>query len=162
VAAIRRAGAGALALLLVCAAAAPGAIPRPGAFAGPTSQAYPDGSRGTVKIEMTRGGRRIARFDITWLAACDNGFTNLSQGTRAEGWLSSRGRFHGGGRYLSDGGNLEGTPYTATVRNRLRGRFVSRTRAKGTFQATAVLHDAAGLAVSTCASPPIAWSATHR
>ena len=111
---------------------------------------------------MTRGGHRIAGFNITWLAACDNGFTPLSQGTHARGWLSSRGRFHGGGRYFSDGGNLEGTQYTATVRNRLRGRFVSKTRAMGTFKATAVLHDAADQPVSTCTSPVIGWSAEHR
>jgi hypothetical protein len=111
---------------------------------------------------MIGGGRTIQRFNITWLAGCDSGFTSLSQGTRAEGSLDRRGRFAGGGTYVSDAGNLAGTGYTATIRNRLRGRFVAERRAQGTFRATAVLRDAAGLPVSSCASPAIGWSAVRR
>jgi hypothetical protein len=159
---MRRVSIGGIATLLVCAAAAPAAIPRPGVFSGSTSQSYSDGSRGTVKIKMTRQGRRIRSFDITWLAPCDSGFTTLSQGTHAEGTVSSRGRFRGRGNYFSDRGNLAGTQYTAQVSDRLRGRFVNKTKAKGTFQATAVLRDAAGQPVSTCTSPSITWRAEHR
>ena len=146
-------------MLLFCAAA-PAAIPQPGRFDGLTSQAYPDGSRGTVTLKMTGGGRTIQRFNITWLASCDSGFTTLSQGTRAEGSLDRRGRFKGGGTYISDAGNLAGTGYTATVQNRLRGRFVGKRRAQGTFRATAVLRDLTGQPVSTCASPAIRWGAS--
>lgn len=159
---IRRGLTGGLLGLLVFAAAAPATIPQPGRFSGVTSQAYPDGSRGTVKIKMTKRGQRIRSFDITWLAPCDSGFTELSQGTHAEGSLSSRGRFHGGGTYFSDRGNLAGTQYTATITDRLTGRFVSETKAKGTFQATAVLRDASGQPVATCTSPKVTWRAKHR
>jgi hypothetical protein len=159
---LRRVSTGGIAALLVCAAAAQAAIPRPGVFGGTTSQVYPDGSKGTVEIEMTRNGHRIRSFDITWLAPCDSGFTPLSQGTHAEGWVSSRGRFRGGGSYVSDRGNLAGTQFTARISDRLRGRFVSRTRARGTFQAIAVLRDAGGQQVSTCTTPRVAWRATHR
>jgi len=159
---IKRAAAGCVAATLLCCAAATAAIPQPGRFGGDTSQAYPDGSRGTVTIRMTGSGRTIHAFNITWLAACDSGFNPLSQGTRAEGRLSRRGRFAGGGTYVSDGGNLAGTEYTATIRNRLRGRFLGRLRAEGTFRATAVLRDAAGRPVSTCASPAFSWSASRR
>jgi hypothetical protein len=152
----------ALAATLLCCAIATAAIPRPGKFGGETSQAYPDGSQGTVAIRMGDGGRAIERFNITWLAPCDSGFVPLSQGTRAEGTLSRRGRFEGGGTYFSDSGNLAGSGYTATVRNRLRGRFVGARRAKGTFRATAVIRDASGAPVSSCASPLIAWSAARR
>ena len=147
--------------LLVCAAVALATIPRPGRFSGATSQTYPDGRPGTVSIEMTRHGRRIRSFDITWLAPCDSGFTTLSQGTHAEGSVTSRGRFRGHGSYTSDQGNLVGTQYTATVSDRLNGKFVSRKNAKGTFQATAVLRDASGQPVSTCTSPTVAWQAEH-
>ncbi len=150
---------GGLVALLVFASAALAAIPRSGRFSGSTDQAYPDGSLGAVSIKMTHGGRRIKGFEIAWLAACDNGFTALSQGTHARGTLSGRGGFRGHGSYFSDGGNLAGTPYTATITDRLRGRFVSRRRAKGTFSATAVLRDAAGQPVSTCATPAIHWHA---
>jgi hypothetical protein len=150
---------GGLVALLVFASAALAAIPRSGKFSGSTDQAYPDGSLGAVSIKMTHGGRRIKGFEIAWLAACDNGFTALSQGTHAAGTLSGRGRFRGHGSYFSDGGNLAETPYTAMISDRLRGRFVSRRRAEGTFRATAVLRDAAGQPVSTCATPALHWQA---
>jgi hypothetical protein len=159
---IRRVSIGGIATLLAGAATALAAIPQPGGFSGTTSQIYADGSRGSVKIKMTRQGRRIHSFDITWLAPCDSGFTPLSQGTHAEGSVSSRGKFRGRGNYISDKGNLVGTQYTAQVSDRLKGRFVTKTKAKGTFQATAVLRDAAGLPVSTCTSPTITWHAKHR
>jgi hypothetical protein len=159
---IRRVSIGGIATLLAGAAMALAAIPQPGGFSGTTSQIYADGSQGTVTIKMTRQGRRIRSFDITWLAPCDGGFTTLSQGTHAEGSVSSRGKFRGRGNYISESGNLVGTQYTAQVSDRLRGRFVSKTKAKGTFQATAVLRDAAGLPVSTCTSPTINWRAKHR
>jgi hypothetical protein len=149
-------------VLLVVAASAAALTPRAGRYAGRTDQVYPDGSRGGVAIKMTRGGRRIKRFEITWLAACDNGFTALSQGTRAVGSLSRRGRFRGRDTYLSDRGNLAGTPYTATISDRLRGRFVSRRRARGSFRATAVIEDPGGRPVSSCATPPIRWRAGRR
>ena len=110
---------------------------------------------------MTHHGRRIHSFDITWLAPCDSGFTTLSQGTHATGSVTSRGKFRGHGSYSSNKGNLEGTQYTATVTDAVSGRFVGKKKAKGTFQATAVLLDASGQAVSTCTSPTITWSAKH-
>jgi hypothetical protein len=164
VARARRVLTGGFATLLTFAFAslAIAALPQPGRFDGTTSQTYPDGNKGTVTIKMTRGGVRIKAFDITWLARCDSGFSELSQGTHAEGTVSSRGRFHGSGRYFSDAGNLEGTGFTAMIEDRLGGRFVSKTKAKGTFQATAVLRDSAGRPVSTCSTPTIGWTAKHR
>jgi hypothetical protein len=148
-------------ILLACSAVAVATIPRPGKFSGATSQTYPDGSLGTVSIKMTQHGRRIHSFDIIWLAPCDGGFTTLSQGTHATGSVTSRGKFHGRGTYSSDQGNLIGTPYTATVTDSVSGKFVGKRKAKGTFQATAVLRDAGGHPVSTCTSPTITWRAKH-
>jgi hypothetical protein len=159
---MRRVVPGGVVGLLVCASFAGAAIPRPGHFDGTTSQVYPDGSLGTVEIKMTHGGRRLRSFDIIWLAACDSGFTPLSQGTHAAGTVDAQGRFRGDGTYRSDEGNLAGTPYTATVTDHLRGRFESRKAARGTFQATAVLHDQSGMAVSTCISPSLRWTAQRR
>lgn len=157
----RRALIGGLATLLVCSGVAMATIPRSGKFAGATSQTYPDGSLGTVSIRMTHHGRRIRSFDITWLAPCDSGFTTLSQGTHATGSVTSRGKFHGRGTYSSDQGNLIGTQYTATVTDSVSGKFVSENKAKGTFQATAVLRDAGGQPVSSCTSPTITWRANR-
>jgi hypothetical protein len=151
-----------LATLLACAAIAAAKVPAPGHFDGSTNQAYPDGSSGVVSIEMTQKGRRIDGFDITWLAPCDSGFSTLSQGTHAVGSVTRRGRFHGSGTYQSAQGNLAGTQYAATITDTLSGRFNGKRSAKGSFQATAVLHDASGHQVSTCTSPAISWRAKHR
>jgi hypothetical protein len=155
----RRALIGGLVTLLVFSAVALATIPKPGKFSGATSQTNPDGSLGAVTINMTHHGRRIRSFDITWLAPCDSGFTTLSQGTHATGSVSSRGKFRGHGSYTSDKGNLEGTQYTATVTDKVSGKFVGKRKAKGTFQATAVLRDASGQPVSTCTSPTVTWRA---
>jgi hypothetical protein len=146
----------------VCAATALATIPNPGQFSGTTSQLNPDGSSETVEIKMTHQGHKVRSFDIAWLAPCDNGFTTLFQGTHAEGSVTSRGKFHGHGTYFADQGNLQGTPYTATVTDRLKGRFVSKIRAKGTFEAVAILRDAGGQPVSTCTTPTVVWHAKHR
>jgi hypothetical protein len=155
----RRALIGGLVTLLVFSAVALATIPKPGKFSGATSQTNPDGSLGAVTINMTHHGRRIRSFDITWLAPCDGDFTTLSQGTHATGSVTSRGKFRGHGSYTSDKGNLEGTQYTATVTDKVSGKFVGKRRAKGTFQATAVLRDASGQPVSTCTSPTVTWRA---
>jgi hypothetical protein len=146
-------------MLLSGAALAAAAIPGDGGLHGTTSQLFADGSPGTVAIKIAHHGRRLRGFDITWLAPCDSGFTLLSQGTHARGPVSGRGKFKGHGRYFSDQGNLAGTQYTATISDRLQGRFVAPGRAKGSFQATAVLRDAGGHPVSTCTSPAISWLA---
>jgi hypothetical protein len=157
---IRRVVAGGVATLLVGAALAAAAIPRDGGLQGTTSQLFADGSAGRVAIGIARHGHRLRSFDITWLAPCDSGFTPLSQGTHARGPVSRRGKFKGHGRYFSDQGNLAGTQYTATISDRLQGRFIAPGKAKGSFQATAVLRDAGGRPVSTCTSPVISWRAS--
>lgn len=148
-------------MLLTGGALAAAAIPRDGGLRGMTSQLFADGSAGTVAVKISHHGHRLRSFDITWLAPCDNGFTPLSQGTHAKGPVNGRGRFKGHGRYFSDQGNLAGTQYTATIRDRLQGRFVTPGEAKGSFQATAVLRDGGGKPVSTCTSPSISWGASR-
>ena len=81
----------------------------------------------------------MRRFAIGWVATCDSGFSALVQATRAEGPVSSRGKFGGNGNYKSASGNLAGTQYTAQVTSKLKGHFAGKRKAKGTFQATAVL-----------------------
>ena len=155
-------GVAAIALIaLVAAAPALGKVPQAGKFSGTTSQTDPSGAAEVVNLSVTQQGTHLKRLDIGWVAACDSGFTQLSQATRAQGSISGRGKFHGKGTYTSTTGNLVGTPYSAQVTSTVRGRFVSRTKAKGTFQATAVLLDPNGTPVSTCASPTVTWRASH-
>jgi hypothetical protein len=159
----RRIAAGACAglLALVLAAPAAGVIPQKGKFAGTTSQANPDASVIPVEIKVTQGGLNVKRFAIGWNAPCDSGFTTLVQATRAQGPVSSRGKFHGSGSYKSTSGNLAGTQYSAQVTSKVKGTFTGERKAKGTFQATAVLFDATGAPVSTCTSPTVHWHAKH-
>ena len=149
-------------LLALFAASAPAAIPQKGKFAGTTSQANPDGSAVVVEIKVTHAGQNVKRFAIGWNATCDSGFTELVQATRAEGPVSSRGKFHGSGTYKSTSGNLAGTQYSAQVTTKLKGKFVGERKATGTFEATAVLIDATTNApVSTCTSSTVKWRAKH-
>ncbi len=157
----RLAGACIALLALLVAASASAAVPEKGKWTGTTSQANPDGSAVPVEIKVTHGGENVKRFTIGWNAPCDSGFTTLVQATRAEGPVSSRGKFHGKGTYKSTSGNLAGTQYSAQVTSKVRGRFTGKRRAKGTFRATAVLFDASGAPVSTCTSSIVRWHAKH-
>lgn len=149
-------------LALLGAASAIGAIPQKGKFAGTTSQVNPDGSTVPVEIKVTHGGQNVKRFAIGWNATCDSGFTELVQATRAEGPVSSRGKFHGKGTYTSTSGNLAGTQYSAQVTTKLKGKFVGKRKATGTFEATSVLIDSTTNApVSTCTTSAVTWRAKH-
>lgn len=147
---------------MLAAAVAFAAVPTAGLFEGTTSQAALEGGKPGVRIAVVQHGHRVKRFEIDWYATCDNGKPNLVQSTFASGALPSSGKFHGNGNYEADEGNLEGTEYTATIADQLRGTFVSAKRAKGTFKAVASVHDASGALVSTCRTPLIRWSAKHR
>lgn len=148
--------------MLALPAVAGAVIPKTGKYAGTTSESSPTGTPLSVEIKISHGGIKLKRFAISWTAPCDAGFSTLGQATRAVGVLSSRGKFHGNGNYQSAGGNLAGTPYTAQVTSKLKGQFVGMRKAKGTFQATAVITDTTtGAPVSTCTSPTIHWHAKH-
>jgi hypothetical protein len=146
--------------MLAFPSAAGAVIPQPGKFTGTTTESSPGGTPLGVDIKITHGGIKLKRFALSWTAPCDSGFSTLGQATRAVGVLSSRGKFHGSGNYQSTGGNLAGTQYTGQVTTKLKGQFVGKLKAKGTFQATAVVTDTTtGAPVSTCTSPTIHWRA---
>lgn len=146
---------------LVSAGGALAAIPGPGTFSGRTSQVAPNGSAAKVTIKTARD-RKVKSLSIDWLSTCDNGYPNLVQTTHASGTLTRSGAFHGDGTYSSNSGNLSGTQYTASITDHLKGRFVTKRKARGTFQATAKVMDASGRQVSTCTTPLITWTATLR
>ena len=153
-----------LALLagLVLPASASAVIPQKGKYAGATSQTTPEGNPVGLEIKVTHGGFRVKRFAIGWIANCDSGFTQLVQATKAVSPISLGGKFHVGGDYESTSGNLAGTQYSAQVSSKLKGKFVGERKAKGQFEATAVLIDTTTNApVSTCTTGPITWKATH-
>jgi hypothetical protein len=137
-------------------------IPQKGKFEGATSQTTPEGNPVGLEIKVTHGGFRVKRFAIGWVATCDSGFTPLVQATKAVAPVSLGGKFHVGGDYKSTSGNLAGTQYSAQVTSKLKGKFTGKRKAKGTFQATAVLIDSTTNApVSTCTTGPVTWKAKH-
>ena len=148
--------------LLLLPATAAALVPQKGKYEGTTGQTAPSGAHLPVQIKLTHGGIKLKRFLIGWTASCDSGYVPLAQATRAVGVLSTRGKFHGSGDYQSSSGNLTGTQYTAQIKTKLKGQFVSERKAKGTFSATAVLTDTTtGSAVSTCTTPTVHWHAKH-
>jgi hypothetical protein len=147
---------------LLLPASASAVIPQKGKFAGATSQTTPEGNPVGLEIKVTHGGFRVKRFAIGWVANCDSGFTPLVQATKAVSPVSLGGKFHVGGAYKSTSGNLAGTQYSAEVTSKLKGKFTGKRKAKGTFQATAVLIDSTTNApVSTCTTGPVTWKAKH-
>jgi hypothetical protein len=147
---------------LLLPASASAVIPQKGKFSGVTSQKNPDGTPVSLEIKVTHGGFRVKRFAIGWIATCDSGFTSLVQATKAVSPVSLGGKFHVGGSYKSTSGNLAGTQYSAQVTSKVKGKFVGERKAKGTFEATAVLIDSTTNApVSTCTTGAITWTATH-
>jgi hypothetical protein len=147
---------------MLAAAVAFAAVPKVGLFEGTTSQASLEGNEPGVRIAVIRHGHRVKRLEIDWYASCDNGKPTLVQSTMTSGTLAASGKFQATAKYETDSGNLKGTGYTGKVTDHLRGKFVSATRAKGTFQAVVVVSDETGTPVSTCRTPLIRWSASHR
>jgi len=128
------------------------------AYAGSTSQDQP------VSFVLARDRRTIKRFDIDWygpLTRCSNGVAYVSGttfgATRTKALkLSSRRTFRH--TYV----DALTVPGVARVEERpvIRGT-VGRTRASGTFRATAVVTDGAGAEINRCDTGTIRWTAVE-
>ena len=149
------------ALLAGTATAIAPAAPAPArgvAYAGSTSQDQP------VSFVLSRDRKSIKRFDIDWygpLTQCSNGVAYVSGTTFGAGKtpalkLSSRRTFRH--TYLDD----LSVPGIARVEERpvVRGT-VGRTRASGTFRATAIVTDATGAELNRCDTGTIRWRAVE-
>lgn len=147
--------------LLTGAAAAPArAAPAPGvAYAGQTSQDIP------VSFVVSRDRKTIRRFDIEWYAPaaqCTSGITYMSgttfgaRKTKALKLSSRRRTFRH--TYV----DALTVPGVARVEERpvVRGT-VGRSRASGTFRATAIVTDAAGLEINRCDTGTLRWTAVE-
>jgi hypothetical protein len=128
------------------------------AYAGQTTQDSP------VSFVLSRDRKTIKRFDIDWYAPftqCTNGVAYVSgttfgaRKTKALR-LSSRRTFRH--TYV----DALTVPGTARVEERpvIRGT-VGRTRASGSFRATAVVTDATGAEINRCDTGTIRWTAVE-
>ncbi len=128
------------------------------AYAGQTSQDLP------MSFVLSRDRKSIKRLDIDWFgpaAQCTSGLTYPSgttfggRNTRALK-LSSRKKFR---HTFLDALTIAGV---ARIEEHpvVRGT-VGRTRASGTFRATAVVTDAAGAEINRCDTGTITWRAVE-
>jgi len=128
------------------------------AYAGETSQDLP------VSFVLSRDRKTIKRFDIEWyapFAQCLNGVVYVSGSTFGARKtkalrLSSRRTFRH--TYVDD----LTVPGVAHVEERpvVRGT-AGRTRASGTFRATAVVTDGTGAEINRCDTGTIRWRAVQ-
>jgi hypothetical protein len=128
------------------------------AYAGETSQDLP------VSFVVSRDRKTIKRLDVEWyapFAQCTNGVVYVSGSTFGARKtkalkLSSRRTFRH--TYV----DALTVPGTARVEETpvIRGT-VGRTRASGTFRATAVVTDAAGAVLNRCDTGTIRWRAVE-
>ena len=143
----------ALVALLTCAGAALASLPKKGArFQGTTSQANPLGRPGTVKFSVSGGGRLVQRVSIDWIERCDSGAVYYTTTRINRIKISRRGEF----RFVGPSpGSVDGRRQQATVR--FAGRFVRRTEARGTFNATAIVLDVFGNRTAFCRTERVTW-----
>jgi hypothetical protein len=120
------------------------ASPRPGGYVGKTGQ----GRR--VALLVDSGATRVIRFRISYKTTCGGGETVAARFSYTNVRIRG-GRFSG---RASDTSEIKGG--TATSRVRLRGRFVSRSRATGTWTAKLTLHERK---TRHCSVTGLRWSA---
>lgn len=125
-------------------------------YAGETAQGLP------VALILTNDRKKIKRFDMPWVALpaqCSSGMPYVSATTFGAG--STPALAIGAGKRFrhtftdaftfADATAIEEVP---TVRG-----TIGRTRASGTFRATAVVRDAAGTELTRCDTGAIRWTA---
>lgn len=147
--------------VLLVVGVADGATARPApveglAYTGVTMQDLP------ISFVLTKDRKKIKRLDIEWVALpaeCTSRLPYVSRTTFGSGAskplaLSSRKRF---AHTFSDSLTLPGV-IALDERPVVRGT-VGRRRAFGTFRATAVVRDAAGVEVNRCDIGTISWTA---
>lgn len=128
-----------------------------GFYRGSTSQGK------SISFKFVKDGRKIKNGAISWTADCtaagpkalktDSNFSFSRPVVSSNGVISPPT-----GSYTIDlGGGYRGK-FTVD----LNGRFVSETRAVGTFRGRATVSDSSGQVVDRCDSGRITWHVKHR
>lgn len=159
-----RLGALAGATILLVTGVAVAAKPRSGRWAGTTSQSLPTGPL-TVTFRVSSRGTRIVNFEPEFQGRClkPGSPPTASPVIRTDAGRDiaiGHGGFHASG---SDGRIHSGSVTLATASDHVRGRFVSRRMARGTYSLTFTFNSHAapyGLAGYTCRTGSVSWTAT--
>ena len=152
------------ATVLAGATAALAARPKAGTWTGMTSQSLTIGTP-ALTFRVSAKGARIVNFEPTFEGTCTKpgspAMTSPVITTDAGRNIPiKRGRFHATAK---NGRIHSGAVTLATARDKLRGRFISRRKAKGSYSVTFKFNSNAakfGLAGYTCRTGTVSWTAT--
>ena len=109
-----------------------------------------------ASLRVYKDGKKVSRFNLQWTAKCasptgrgglDGLFVTQNKVINKEGSFS----------YLASVDQDLGGGQKATFTLALKGKFTSKTVAKGTFKVDGSIKDAAGAQVDTCTSGNISW-----
>ncbi|MCA1679709.1 MAG: hypothetical protein LC777_12555 [Actinobacteria bacterium] len=110
-----------------------------------------------ASLRVSKDGKKVNRFNLQWTARCDapggRGSLDGLFVTQNKN-INSQGSFS----YLATVNQDLGGGQKATFMIELKGRFTSKTVARGTFRVRGSIKDAAGAQVDTCSSGNITWS----
>ncbi|MDQ1727353.1 MAG: hypothetical protein QOK14_1398 [Frankiaceae bacterium] len=109
-----------------------------------------------ASLRVSKDGKKVSRFNLQWTAKCASptgrgGLDGLF--VTQNKVINSQGSF----TYLNTVNQQLGGGQTATFVLELKGKFTSKTVAKGTFKVNGSIKDAAGAQVDTCTSGNISW-----
>ncbi|MEA2190207.1 MAG: hypothetical protein QOI73_328 [Solirubrobacteraceae bacterium] len=109
-----------------------------------------------ASLRVSKDGKKVNRFNLQWTAKC----------AAPTGRGSLDGLFVTQNKVISSGGSFSylstvtqnlGNAQKATFTIELKGKFTSKTVAKGSFKVNGSIKDAAGAQVDTCTSGNVAW-----
>jgi len=109
-----------------------------------------------ASLRVSKDGKKVTRFNLQWTAKCaaptgrgglDGLFVTQNKAINKEGSF----------RYLNTVNQDLGGGQKATFTLELKGKFTSKTLAKGTFKVNGSIKDAAGAQVDTCTSGSVGW-----
>ncbi len=110
-----------------------------------------------ASLRVSKDGKKVSRFNLQWTAKCasptgrgglDGLFVTQNKAINSQGSFS----------YLQTVNQNLGAGQSATFTIELKGRFNTKTVARGTFKVNGSIKDAAGQQVDTCTSGSVSWS----
>jgi len=147
---------GAVSLLVALAPNALAATPRKDAgYQGASTQKSGNLTL-PASLRVSKDGKKVTRFNLQWTAKCasptgrkglDGLFVTQNKA------ISKAGSFS----YLATVNQDLGGGQMASFTIELKGKFSSKTVAKGSFKVNGAIKDAAGQQVDTCTSGNVAW-----
>jgi len=109
-----------------------------------------------ASLRVSKDGKKVSRFNLQWTAKC----ASPSGRGGLDGLFVTQNKVVnnlGAFSYLATVNQDLGGGQKATFTLELKGRFSSKTIARGTFRVSGSIKDAAGAQVDTCTSGTVNW-----